>query len=96
LLSKLQKKKDKGVGYGCPTRLRPWYFRTLQNGVQQATTKYGGLSTAAAKAPPSVEMTWGLWWVEEIRQRRMRNTGVSPRGGKSAAFGQDDVGFVVG
>jgi len=72
-VEQIAERKDKRVGYCCRRASGPWYFRTLHkhsDGVQQATTKYGGLSTAAAKAPPSVEMTRGLSWIEENRQQQ--------------------------
>src|SRR6266702_301506 len=51
-----------------------------QGGNATAKTKYGGLSTAAARAPPSVEMTHFLLG-RENRQRQRREAGPPLREG---------------
>jgi len=45
-----------------------------------AKAKYGGLSTAAANAPPSVEMTAFVEWVGENRQQQRQGQQRIPAG----------------
>jgi hypothetical protein len=70
----------------------PSDFVRVEGGQPTAKAKYRGLSTAAAKAPPPVEMTSRWGWVEENRQRQKqkRDAGLSTVAGKSAASGRDD------